>query len=256
MTLLQTLTQSIFALVFGLVVALVTGAFLYPLLTRADHKFNTAVNFLFSDIDRIGLTESVRKAIIGGVVGGVAFAAMGPAFAPVIYDAQVESGIVSEPAPEIVVTQVGDPPAKDLEQAGLPINDTYSRYILNISHSGARAVTDYNLNIRFNGCVDSASIGLTNSDAAVMSSQSESVQVGEFVHQPANKTCYGALRINDFLPSNSALVVFTVDHTPEQASQAIYPKPEKDGTALSQTRILGDITIDCITIEQSYKSKK
>ncbi|WP_254271110.1 hypothetical protein [Haloarcula marina] len=232
MTPLQAIIQLLLTLVFGLFVAFVIGAFLYSLLTKVNRGFNAVVSSLFSDVDDADLAKPVRMAIISGVVGGIAFAAMGPAFAPFIYDTQVATGIVSEPTPEVGVYQVGDPPEEDLERASLPVNDTYSRYILNISHSGARSIDSYSLNIRFNGCVDSASLGISNFDTAVMSSQSESVQVGEFAKRPANTTCYGAIQIDDFLPSHSAIVVFTVDHTPEPPSQDLYPNPERTGTVL------------------------
>ncbi|MBO4248390.1 hypothetical protein IL252_11250 [Halomicrobium sp. IBSBa] len=233
MTPLDIIIQFVLSLLFSVLLSVLIGLPTYLFLSRTDQTIARTASTLFADVERKTLlAKSIRTAIIGGIVGGVAFAALGPAITPGIYDAQVESGLVQQPTPEIGVYDVGEPPASALHQAGLPENDSYSRYMLNMSLSGRRSIENYNLNIRFDGCVETASLGITNFDSAVLTNQSDRVQVGEFRNRPANSTCYGAVQIDDFTPSNEAIFVFIVDHTPESPPQNMYPEPQQSGSVL------------------------
>ena len=196
---------------------------------RALIRFSPWVN---TSTDEYSFSTELRTAVLGGIVGGVAFAAVNPVVAPAIIDTQVRTGIVDEPEPEIWIQEIENPGNTTLQSYGYNTSDDYSLYLVNISNDDNRPLYNYNVNLRFPGCVESGQIGLTNRGAAVITHDSESIQVGEFPNRPSNTTCYGAVEADQFDPGNAVIVTYIVDSTPEENFSNLYPRPTLSDTVL------------------------
>jgi hypothetical protein len=229
---------------FGIVISIVAAAVLLPVTVLIATVLRQSVEGPIARGARrvigdrgpewsIDIGDKVETAIIGGIIGGVVFTSLLPAIAPVMSDFHVQSGIVEQPEPSLDVQAVDGISSDAIaDQYNVSADDEYSLYVLDLQNHDQRTVEDYNLNVRFPGCVERTSLGATNLGTAVVSNQSGDVQVGEFENRSANSTCYGAVGIDEFPPGNSAVVSFVVDETPERSREPLYPRPDSPGTAL------------------------
>jgi len=181
------------------------------------------------------VADKVETAVIGGLIGGVVFASLSPALAPVMYDLHVRSGVVEKPEPAVAVYELDVPQGAIEEQYNVSESGDYTVYAVELENADQRTLGNYDLNVRFPGCVEATSMGATNFDTALVTNQSREVQLGEFENRSANATCYGAVGIDEFPPGNSALVTFLVDENATTGPDGLYPEPEDPGTVLVAT---------------------
>jgi hypothetical protein len=232
MSLIDQIIRISLALGLSLLSAIVLGVLTRVVFWVASRVWDTAAARVSKIPEKSEYSKEIRTAIIGGIVGGVAFAAMTPVVTPFIFNTQVETGIVDEPEPDLWVQKLENPGNVTVSSFGGDPADGHDLYILNITNDDNRPLQNYNMNIRFRGCVETATLGITNQGAAVMSNESQTIQVGEFPNRPANSTCYGAIQFDDLVPQNSALVTFVVDPDPEKNPRGLYPRPTLPKTVL------------------------
>ncbi|WP_136715655.1 hypothetical protein [Halorientalis salina] len=232
--------DSLLRILIGVVVSIVAAAILMPLtfliakLLRRIIGGKTAQ----SVCQRVGkpslntdLADKVETAIIGGLIGGVVFASLSPALAPAMYDFHVDSGIVDQPEPDLSVHELRGVSEETIsEEFEVRADENYSVYVLELHNDDNRALSDYNLNVRFPGCVERTSMGATTFGAAVVSNETEQVQVGEFSNRSANATCYGAIQIDEFSTQSSTVVTFLVNDTADESRTEMYPAPENESS--------------------------
>jgi hypothetical protein len=180
------------------------------------------------------VSDRVEMAIIGGLIGGIAFAALAPAIAPVMYDFHVETGVAEQPEPAVAVHELdGVSDERIAEGFDVEPGQNYSLYVVEIENDDQRRLKDYNFNVRFPGCVETSTMGATNFGTAVVTNESDRVHLGEFTNRSANATCYGAVQVEEFPPGNAVLVTFVVDHSPDESQQQLYPAPEASEEVLT-----------------------
>lgn len=173
------------------------------------------------------LADKVETAIIGGLIGGIVFTSLSPAVAPAMYDLHVQSGIVDQPEPSVSVHRIDASDRSISEEFGVDPDGNYSVYVVELSNENQRTLQNYNLNVRFPGCVAATTVGAANLDSAAITNESQRVQVGEYANRSANATCYGAIGITEFVPGNSALVTFVVADTYDPSQRRVYPPPDQ-----------------------------
>lgn len=234
--------DSLLRVLIGVVVSIVAAAVLLPLTVVIAKLLRQVVGgeTARSLCRRVGvsgwnleLADKVETAIIGGLIGGVVFASLSPAIGPAMYDFHVQSGIVDRPEPAVSVHEVrGVSDAAITENFDVHDEENYSLYVVELRNDDNRVLNNYNLNVRFPGCVEETSMGATTFGTAVVSNETKRIQVGEFTNKSANATCYGAIQIDEFSTSSSGLVTFVVDHTPDENSTKLYSAPEDRGSVL------------------------
>lgn len=228
--------EAILRILLGIVVSVIAAAVLLPVTVLIGKLLRTVIG---SDLVcrlcqacesrpwNVELADKVETAIIGGLIGGVVFASVQPALAPAMYDLHVESGIVDTPEPTVAVHELTDVSDSAIaERFPVRANDSYGLYVVELRNLDNRVLQNYNLNIRFPGCVAASSLGATTFGTAVISNETEQVQLGEFTNRSANATCYGAIQIDEFSASSTAIVTFVVDRTPPDTQTQRYPAPE------------------------------
>lgn len=231
----------------GIVVSIVAAAVLLPLAVFIGKLLRTAIGCETATVScrwfdmggwNVELADKVETAIIGGLIGGVVFASLSPALAPVMADLHVRSGIADTPEPAVSVHEIRGVSETNLsEQFDVRTEGNYSLYVVELHNDDNRVLTDYNLNVRFPGCVEATAMGATTFGTAVISNQTDQVQVGEFADRSANTTCYGAVQIEEFSASSSTLVTVLVDETPEENGTRQYPAPEAGEVLLTNSYV-------------------
>ncbi|WP_335999186.1 hypothetical protein [Halorientalis halophila] len=179
------------------------------------------------------LADKVETAIIGGLIGGVVFASLSPAVTPAMYDLHVQSGIVEDPQPTVDVERLNEVSDAELEERfNVSSEGNYSVYQLSVHNPEQRTLHDFDLNVRFPGCVQDSDLGTTNFGTAVVSNETDEVRIGEFANRSANATCYGALSIEEFTPDKAASVTFVVDEDGDTNRTRLYEAPADDDSVL------------------------
>src|SRR6056297_217019 len=238
MTVFQ-MIDSLLRILIGVVISIVAAAVLLPL-TVVIAKFlrqtigSETARSLCQHAGVSGwnleLADKVETAIIGGLIGGVVFASLSPAIGPAMYDLHVQSGIVDKPEPSVSVHEISGVSDEAIaENFDIHDEENYSLYVVELRNDDNRVLSNYNLNVRFPGCVEKTSLGATTFGTAVISNETKRIQVGEFSNRSANATCYGAIQIDEFSTSSSGLVTFVVDHTPDENHTQLYPNPDEPG---------------------------
>lgn len=223
----------------GIAISILAVAVLLPVTVVIARVFRWAIGGRIADrlCQIVGdgewnrlLADKVETAIIGGLIGGIVFTSLSPAVAPAMYDLHVRSGIVDQPEPSVTVHQLNASDRSVSEEFGVDPGGNYSVYVVELSNENQRTLQNYNLNVRFPGCVAATAVGATNLDSAAVTNESQRVQVGEFANRSANATCYGAVGITEFAPGNSALVTFVVSDAHDPSQRRVYPRPEQPRT--------------------------
>jgi hypothetical protein len=191
--------------------------------------------------DRLGgdgwtleLADKLETAIIGGLIGGVVFASLSPAIGPAMYDFHVQSGIVDSPTPAVEVYQL-EIPDQELQKRYNLSAGNYSAYELELANPDQRTLRNFDLNVRFPGCVERSALGATNFGTAVVSNQTEEVRVGEYTNRSANATCYGAVAVDEFSPGKAARVTFVVDENASANRTRLYEAPGSGSVLLADS---------------------
>ena len=231
--------DSLLRILIGVVVSIVAAAVLLPLTVLIAKLLRQAIG---GETARslcrhagvsgwnLELADKVETAIIGGLIGGVVFASLSPAIGPAMYDFHVQSGIVDQPEPAVSVHEISGVSDEAIaENFDVHEEENYSLYVVELRNDDNRVLSNYNLNVRFPGCVEKTSLGATTFGTAVISNETKRIQVGEFSNRSANATCYGAIQIDEFSTSSSGLVTFVVDHTPDENHTQLYPNPDEPG---------------------------
>ncbi|MFB6180009.1 MAG: hypothetical protein ABEI77_09830 [Halorientalis sp.] len=234
------LIASVLRILVGIVVSIVAAAVLLPItVVIANLLRHLLGSSLVQSLCRwvgkpswnVELADKVETAIIGGLIGGVVFASLSPALAPAMYDFHVKSGIVDRPEPTVAVHELrGISEDTIAKQFDVRQDQNHSVYVVELRNDDNRDLSNYNLNVRFPGCVEKTTLGATTFGTAVVSNQTKRVQVGEFSNRSANATCYGAIQIDEFSTKRSALVTFVVDDTPDENRTHLYPAPPDNGS--------------------------
>ena len=231
--------DSILRVLLGIVISIVAAAVLLPVTVFIAKLLRKAIGgetarSICRGVGGTGwnleLADKVETAIIGGIIGGVVFASLSPALAPAMYDFHVQSGIVDQPEPAVSVHELRDVSDEAIvEQFDVHDEENYSVYVVELQNDDNRVLSNYNLNVRFPGCVEETALGATTFGTAVVSNETERIQIGEFANRSSNATCYGAIQIDEFSTQSSSIVTFVVDRTPDENQTQLYSAPEERG---------------------------
>lgn len=210
--------MSILSAITDAILSIGLGLFLVLLALPLAYLFGTIVYQILSLFDkqtRLDLPTEIETAIIGGIIGGLAFASIAPLVGPYVYDAQVATGTVEEPRPYLDIEYYN---SQSVVQNAFHTSyeEDYSVYTLEVRNRHRKAIDDYSISIHFSGCLENSTVGVTTIGSALISKGSERIQFDGPIQNESVTKCYEDIYISELPPNTGATLAFLVDQSPEE----------------------------------------
>lgn len=221
-----------FIIIFIIVAIMVIGVKLFSQGLGVVNSY-TSIYDKIEKHTEIDVSDLLKSAVIGGIIGGIVFASMSPIIIPKVSDAQVRSGIIDQPAPLLIAHghdhdryfqpgPLGEEAVSGASVSGNQLKSDEIRYFFSIRNKNEVPISDLRIRIQFAGCIEDSGLAMT----AFMNPTVDVIFLSEFVDQNNSENwCAEELYIDELPAQTQTQVYFVIDTDPEE--QTLYSHREE-----------------------------